>query len=196
MNRADVLELAEVKRMAQAALSAGQTRDALLIGLGTALGLRITDLLRLHWRDLLDERGQLREWVDVFERKNKSRRVVRTPKWLGPIIEAHFRTIGGLPDLESRIFAISRQRAWVILRKWAEAAGVRKRISPHSLRKCFCTTVYSLTRDPVLACTFTGHKNPAQLLRYIGYASPTVERIWAEYASMDWAYSVESTGGG
>lgn len=187
MNRADVLELTEVKRMAQAALSAGQTRDALLIVLGTALGLRITDLLRLHWKDVLDERGRLREWVNVFERKNKSRRVVRTPKWLAPIVEAHLEVLGGLPDPEARIFVISRQRAWVILRKWAEAADVRKRISPHSLRKCYCTLVYSLTRDPVLACTFTGHKNPAQLLRYIGYASPTVERIWHEYANADWS---------
>ncbi len=189
MERADVLELKEVRAMMAAAMAAGRTRDALLIGLGAAYGLRIGDLLALTWGTILDEAGRPRAWVEFTERKNRTRRVCRTPNWLLPVLDAYINEVGAENiDPNARIFHISRVRAWQILKAWAEACGVRKRISPHSLRKCFCTTIYRLTRDPVLACQFTGHKNAANLLRYIGYPSPTVERIWARFAEAeeDW----------
>lgn len=175
--------------MVDAALKAGRTRDAFLIAAGTAYGLRISDLLALQWGTILDEAGRPRVWVELKEQKTGFRRVCRTPNWLLPVLDAFINDIGPENiDPNARIFNISRVRAWQLLKAWAQACGVKKRISPHSLRKCFCTAIYRLTRDPVLACQFTGHKNAANLLRYIGYPSPTVERIWEQFAGAERAW--------
>lgn len=196
MARADVLSEREVQAMIQYALERKKTRDAALVALGAALGLRISDLLRLRWADVLDENGRLRDRIYLHERKNKSTRVVRPPRWLAQVISAHLQAIGGEYDPQKPIFSITRQRAWQIVVALAKACNVRKTISTHSLRKAYCTVVYSLTRDPVLACVFTGHKNPSQLLTYIGFPGPTVERIWMEYASRDWDLKIGNCQGG
>lgn len=181
MERVDILEFREARALVEAALRRGRTDHALLIGIGVAYGLRISDLLALRWRDLLAESGEVKSWVQVREQKTGRIRVCRTPRWLIPLVGAHLKKHGAI-DPEAKIFSFSRVRAWQILKEYGKICGLQKRISPHSLRKCFCTAIYQLTRDPVLACQFTGHRSGAALLAYIGYPAPTVARIWEKWA--------------
>ena len=47
--------------------------------------------------------------------------------------------IGALLILNSRGEPLSRMGAWKILRKYVDQAGIRKRVTPHTLRHSFAT---------------------------------------------------------
>jgi len=181
---ADVIDMRQVKTMGLTAFAEGRYSAALLISLCGALGLRISDARKLTWADILDENGKAREKVALVERKNKAQRVVYPMPWAKRLWEQCFAVLRP-SDLGAPILRLSRQRGWTLVREMAAECGYSGRISPHSLRKAFCSLLYDQTRDPVLTARLTGHRNPAHLLRYIGRSAPVEEAIWKSISTME-----------
>ena len=181
---ADVIPMKWAKTMAEAALGQGRLSAALMIALGAGLGLRVSDVLRVTWTDIVDENGRARERVLVREHKNRATRLVAPMPWARRIWEKAFEAIRPA-DLSLPVVRMSRQRAWVLIKTMASECGYTGRISPHSLRKAFCSLLYDQTRDPVLTARLTGHRNPAHLLRYIGRSAPVEENLWRTIATME-----------
>lgn len=187
MNRASVLSWSEVKEMCRAALTDGRPDVAAMFALGAGFGLRIGDVLRLRWRDLLDENGTIRDRLEVRERKRNSLRVLRVPNWVRTVLERYRAALGDAFDPDQKICDFGREWAWELTRRYAEMAGIKKeRVSPHSLRKAFCSEVYSRTRDPAITAKITGHRSPEALLAYIGALTPTAERVLDELVAIGW----------
>ena len=181
---ADVIPMKWAKTMAEAALGQGRLSAALVISLGAGLGLRVSDVLRVTWTDIVDENGRARERVLVREHKNRTVRAVAPMPWARRVWEKAYATIKPA-DPSFPVVKMSRQRAWVLVKEMASECGYTGRISCHSLRKAFCSFLYDQTRDPVLTARLTGHRNPAHLLVYIGRSAPVEENIWRTIATME-----------
>jgi len=118
-------------------------RDRALLELAYGAGLRVSEWITLGVRDLLLEDSLVR----VFGKGSKERLVPigRTAvgavavylRELRPRLE---RGAGeGVLFLNARGEPLSRMGAWKILRKYVQAAGIEKHVSPHTLRHSFAT---------------------------------------------------------
>jgi integrase/recombinase XerD len=161
-----VLNTAEVEELLrQPDLSAGMgIRDRAMLELLYATGLRVSELVDLSVNDVNLEVGYLRT-----KGKGSKERIV-------PIGAAAVRALKGYLDGLRRKFAsaspsalflgrgghkITRQGFWKILRKYAQTAGIRKRITPHTLRHSFATHLLERGADLRSVQTMLGHADIA-----------------------------------
>jgi integrase/recombinase XerD len=118
-------------------------RDRALLELAYGAGLRVSEWITLGVRDVLLEDGLVR----VFGKGSKERLVpIGRPaiaavaiylRELRPKLE---RGAGkGALLLNVRGAPLSRMGAWKVLRKYVTAAGIGKRVTPHTLRHSFAT---------------------------------------------------------
>lgn len=185
MLRTRILTWGEVQRMCQCALEDGRPDVAAMFALGAGFGLRIGDVLRLRWRDVIDVKGNIVDRLEIKERKRGALRILRTPAWVKTVLERYQEALGDDFDPDRKIVPFGREWSWELLKRYAERAGISpERVGTHSLRKSFCQTIYERTRDPAVTAKLTGHRSAEALLAYIGALSPTAERILDEIAAI------------
>lgn len=118
-------------------------RDRTLLELGYGAGLRVSELCGLTRGDLLLEEGLVR----VFGKGSKERLVPVGRPVIGTV-SVYLHTLRAELDrgksqnrvlLNARGQPLSRVGAWGIVKRWARAAGIRKRVTPHTLRHSFAT---------------------------------------------------------
>ncbi len=118
-------------------------RDRTLLELGYGAGLRVSELCGMTRGDLLLEEGLVR----VFGKGSKERLVPVGRPVIGTV-SVYLHTLRSELDrgksqnrvlLNARGQPLSRVGAWGIVKRWAKAAGIRKRVTPHTLRHSFAT---------------------------------------------------------
>ena len=118
-------------------------RDRALLELAYGAGLRVSEWISLGVRDVLMEEGLVR----VFGKGSKERLVPIGRSAIGAVA-VYLRELRprlergegkGVLLLNARGTPLTRMGAWKILRKYVEAAGIAKRVSPHTLRHSFAT---------------------------------------------------------
>ena len=92
------------------------------------------------------------------------------------------RTGAGSPALflNARGGRLSRQSAWTVLRAAAERAGVRREVSPHTLRHSFATHLLDGGADVRVVQELLGH---ASVTTTQVYTLVTVDRLREVYAT-------------
>lgn len=141
----EVLTVAEVEAML-AAPSADHPlawRDRALLELAYGAGLRVSELCGLAGPDLLLADGLVR----VFGKGGKERLVPIGRKVVGPVSIYLNQTRPSLDRgrsegrvlLNARGGPLSRVGAWGIIKRVAKAAGLTRRVTPHTLRHSFAT---------------------------------------------------------
>lgn len=157
----------EVERLL-AAPSGGDAyglRDRAMLELFYASGLRVSELGGLAMQQVDLENGYLR----VFGKGSKERIVPvgeKACEALRVYLEAgrpHFvkKHTGGELFLSERGRAISRKMLWVLVKKYAIAAGITKPVKPHLLRHSFATHLLSGGADLRAIQEMLGHANIA-----------------------------------
>jgi len=141
----DVLTVGEIDALL-AAPSLDQPlawRDRALLELGYGAGLRISELCRLGLEDLLFSDGLVR----VFGKGGKERLVPLGRKVIGTV-SVYLNSVRTEIDrgkserrvlLNARGAPLSRVGAWGVVKRAAERAGIKKRVTPHTLRHSFAT---------------------------------------------------------
>jgi len=140
-----VLSVAEVERLLTAphADDPLALRDRALLEFAYATGARVSELVGLGTADVLFDEGLAR----LFGKGSKERLVPVGRRALGAVA-LYAREIRprlekgagrGRLFLNARGTPLSRVGAWGILRKCARAAGLTKRVTPHTLRHTFAT---------------------------------------------------------
>ncbi|HEY8484364.1 MAG TPA: site-specific tyrosine recombinase XerD [Longimicrobiales bacterium] len=136
-------------------------RDKALLEFAYATGVRVSELISLRIRDLSLEEGL----ATVFGKGSKERVVpigrsaIRALtvylRELRPVLERGKGS--GIVFLNGRGGPLSRMGVWKILRKHVERAGIKKRVTPHTLRHSFATHLLEGGADLAAVQEMLGH---------------------------------------
>lgn len=159
----DVLSRAEMERLLEAPNLGDRLywRDRAILEFAYASGVRVSELIALRIRELDLEEG----FAIVFGKGSKERLVpvgqsaVRTLRVylreLRPVLE---RGAGkGAVFLNGRGAPLSRMGVWKILQAHVERAGIKKRVTPHTLRHTFATHLLEGGADLAAVQEMLGH---------------------------------------
>jgi len=148
-------------------------RDFLLFTLGINTGLRISDILRLKVEDVKDQTGEIKEYLDLNEKKTKKQRLIYFDKT-------------GIYHLDRYLFIsdktkinkpISRIRAWQLIQIWCREVGIKGRIGTHTIRK---TAGYQMRIAGVaieLIQEVLGHQSISMTKRYLGITDDEITKV-------------------
>jgi len=140
-----VLTAAEVERLLSARTADERLtiRDRAILEFGYATGARVSEIVALKLQDISYQEGVAR----ILGKGKKERLVPVGRRALGAVAlyaneirPALDRGAGrGVVFLNARGTPLSRVGAWGIIRRAARAAGITKRVTPHTLRHTFAT---------------------------------------------------------
>lgn len=136
-------------------------RDRAILELFYSSGLRVSELSHLEMHQLYLEQGFLR----VFGKGSKERLVPigrKAVECVKSYLESGRRFFvkpktGSELFLSERGTAISRKMLWVLIKRYAKAAGIEKPVKPHLLRHSFATHLLSGGADLRVIQEMLGH---------------------------------------
>jgi integrase/recombinase XerD len=152
-----ILTEEEVLRLTMAAWS---PRDKALIRMLYRTAGRISEVVTITWADLVvkPEQGQ----VTLFGKGGKTR-VVQIPLTLVSALQ----DIRDGAENSERIFPITRQRAWSIVKATAKRAGITDKLSPHWFRHSHATHSLDHGAPLKLVSSTLGHSSISITDRYL-----------------------------
>jgi len=169
---ADYLIWSDAMNLIRKLVKDGNYKISLLIALGCFTGLRISDILSLRWKQILNT-----DEFTVIEKKTGKVRTIRLNPHLQEHIKEcyeHIKPVGiNAPVLISQnIFTV--QRINIILKEVKKKYRLKiKNFSCHSLRKTFGRQVYNMNSDNaeltlVKLMELFNHSSVAITKRYLG----------------------------
>jgi integrase len=166
-------------------LKGRNTRDWLLFVLGINTGLRISDLLNLRVKDVVDEKGKIQENIIIREQKTGKEKKFSINKNARKALGEFLRASEGY-DIGQPLFVsqkgsgapLGRTQAWKILNRAARAVGVADPIGTHTLRKTFGYHAYQQGTDVTLLQKVFNHSAPSITLRYIGITQDDIDSVY------------------
>jgi integrase/recombinase XerD len=182
------LPLAQIEAILEAAGAAGTSlakRDRALLEFLYGTGARISEAVGLDLDDI-----DLNEKSVLLRGKGSKQRIVPVGSFAVTAIEDYLtaarpdllsaKTPTGAVFLNSRGGRLSRQSAWTVLKRAAEAAGVTDDTSPHTLRHSFATHLLDGGADVRVVQELLGHASVATTQIY---TLVTVEKLREIYAT-------------
>lgn len=184
------LDQASVQRLLEAPDTAtvDGLRDVALLELLYGTGARISEVLDLDVDDLTPALADPELGLRLFG-KGRKERLVPLGSYARKAVEAWL--VRGRPTwaakatratpallLNSRGQRLSRQSAWAVIRRHAEAAGITAEVSPHTLRHSFATHLLDGGADVRVVQELLGH---ASVTTTQLYTLVTVEHLREVY---------------
>ena len=181
---ADYLDFGEFKRLVTCLESDEKYRDALYCILSFCLGLRISDVLKLKWEDVLRKKKAL-----VTEKKTKKTKTIPISLKTAEHIISLYEKLGEppitdyvFPDPEGKTF-MTRQGINAKLKRWKSRYALSiNNFSSHTFRKTFGRYVYeTMGRSEealVLLNRIFRHTSIQVTMIYIGLRDDEVGRVF------------------
>ena len=173
----------KVRELADYYYRQSEFRNYLLIIMGVHTALRISDLLKIKWKDVYDfERRRFRECVDVTEKKTGKGKLIKLNKALLAALDIYLP----FAKQEDYLFksrkggAISRVQAYRIIRNAAEALDFHSRVSCHSLRKTFGYHAWKNGVSPAVLMEIYNHSSFAVTRRYLGVTQDDKDDVYSK----------------
>lgn len=184
----DYLPWREAMQLVKKLYRDGRYRDSLLLATGFMTGLRISDILRLTFADILDG-----DMLIINEKKTGKRREIPLSIDYQRHVEDCFKALG-LSDASKPMFrsyqgsVITIQMVNKILHGLKDRYNLSiEHFTSHSLRKSFSRRIYDTAKDREYALiklsSVLGHSNVSITRRYLGIKR---EEILDCYAALDW----------
>ncbi len=160
-------------------------RDRAMLELMYASGLRVTELVTLKTYQLGLNEGVLR----VMGKGSKERLVPfgeEAGQWLNRYLAQARPAILGRQQTDDlfvtqRGSAMSRVMFWMIVRKWAQVAGITTALSPHTLRHAFATHLLNHGADLRVVQLLLGHADISTTTIYTHVARERLKLIHAQH---------------
>lgn len=170
-----------LKALGEYFLKRGQLRNYAMVVLGVHTVLRISDLLRLEWSDVYDEKREaFRTHINITEKKTGKPKTIALNKECVNALRLFFPYRRGdfiFASNRKNGKAISRVQAWRIIHTAAEAVGLMGKIACHSLRK---TWGYHACRSGKVSLAVImriyNHSSFVVTLRYLGVEQDDLDR--------------------
>lgn len=167
----------EIRHLLQAATS---LRNTLLIGLGYATGMRVSELVRVQWRDFDFDRNQ----IMIRRGKGNADRNVRLPEsYRALLTELSAGQAGHEYVFPSEAISgrknrhLSARTVERVLERTCKTAGIKKRITPHSLRHAFATHSFEDGCDIRRIQAVLGHVRLETTTLYVKLAKSRTEMV-------------------
>jgi integrase/recombinase XerD len=129
-------------------------RDAAMLELMYATGMRVTELVLLRMEELRDG------WLQVTGKRGKQRIIPYTEK-SGQLVREYLsqRAVPNSPFvfLSSHGKPMTRQNFWGRVKKYTQMAGIQQSVSPHTLRHAFATHMLNNGADLRSVQELLGH---------------------------------------
>lgn len=156
-------------------ISKTQARDAAIIALLLGTGMRVSECVGIDFSDV-----HIDECKISIRRKGGGAGIVALSEEVIQYINAY---LGEKQEWhnDDPLFVsmqgkrISANTILVMLKKYVQAAGINKKITPHKLRKTFGTELYKETGDIYLVASALGHKEVSTTVKH--YAAQTEENL-------------------
>lgn len=156
-------------------------RDYCLFTVGINIGLRISDLSRLKWEDVMKPNGHIKDHVDIYEKKTGKFKRFKLNESAKGALKLWYSNIP-IDDKPEYIFYtrsnktgyMTRKTAERILKREANLVGVPN-IGTHSLRKTFG---YHLNKNGVpisVIMKMFNHSSEMITMRYLGIAQDEMD---------------------
>jgi integrase/recombinase XerD len=161
-------------------------RDRTLLELLYASGLRASECLALRLRDINRTAG----YLQAMGKGRKERLVpigAEALAWLDRYLAVGRPALLGrgrespLTFVNPRGRALSRQSLWQVVLRAARRAGLRQRVSPHTLRHCFASHLLEGGADLRAVQAMLGHADIATTQIYTHLPSSTIRRMYDQY---------------
>ncbi len=162
----DVLSIQEIEAMMNVIdLSAPEGhRNRAMLEVMYGCGLRVSELVTLKLSHLFFDEG----FIKVVGKGNKERFVpigTMAQRMTRLYLEGARRDVTPVPDEASYVFLnrrghhLSREMVFLLVKKWAAAAGISKKVSPHTFRHSFATHLIEGGADLRAVQQMLGHEN-------------------------------------
>jgi integrase/recombinase XerD len=160
-------------------------RDRAVLEVLYATGMRASECLGLRLEDMNLTAGYV-----ICTGKGRKQRLVplgaEAAAWVGRYLREARPCFTGKRDsghlfLNPRGGALSRQSLWIIVRRAAAAAGVRRRVSPHVLRHSFASHLLENGADLRAVQAMLGHADIATTEIYTHLPSATLKRMYDRF---------------
>lgn len=184
------LSISDIEALLQSSHLEGETitfRDCALLELLYATGGRVSEIISLTLSDI-SKLGDSDALVIRLKGKGGKERVVPVGKFAQKSLDQYLvRTRPALVGerrvqalfLNARGTQLSRQSAWSIISRAAERAGIKERVTPHSLRHSFATHLLDGGADIRVVQELLGHSSVTTTQIY---TLVTIDRLRESYA--------------
>src|SRR5258708_1263908 len=183
----EVLTIAEVERLLAAPTLDEKMafRDRAMLELAYGAGLRVSEWISLPVRDVAPDEGLIR----VLGKGNKERLVPIGRRAIGAVA-IYLRELRpklergggkGILFLNARGGPLSRMGAWNILRHHVNQAGLKKRVTPHTLRHSFATHLLEGGADLRAVQEMLGHADISTTQIYTHVDPRNLRRVHAQF---------------
>jgi len=160
-------------------------RDRAMLELLYATGLRVTELINLRQSQINFNQGVLR----IVGKGDRERLIPigdESQRWLkdfmnGPRMEILLERQTDYLFPTRRGNRMTRQAFWHIIKRYADKAGVRKKMSPHSLRHAFATHLLNRGADLRVVQMLLGHSDLSTTQIYTHVARERLKDLHAEH---------------
>lgn len=193
-----IKSLDEIRRITEYLISNERWRDNMLFICGINFGLRISDLLRLRFCNLIDDDMTFKDEFPILEKKTAHTRKVKQNRWLSinnAVVEAVTLYLQHVPcKLDDFMFrsesrngsnknvAMSRMAVHNLLESLQKELNIDAHLSSHSLRKTFGYHQMAMSgNDPrklVILQRMFGHSSLMQTMEYIGITDEEISEAY------------------
>jgi Site-specific recombinase XerD len=159
-------------------------RDYLLFVMGINTGLRISDLLNLTFKDVLNDAGAVSDTIKVKEKKTGKTKTFLINETLKKGLLEYMKDVETQPT--GYLFSsrkgdnqpITRIQAYRIINDACSIAKIKGSIGTHTLRKTFGYWAYKQGIDITLLMKIFNHSAPSITLRYIGITQEDINNVY------------------
>jgi len=165
----------------------GNIRNYLLFVMGINTALRIGDLLALKVTDVIDRKGEIKEYLFIKEKKTGRNAKIYLNEAVKQALSQYFES-GKAIDPGSYLFKsersnkpLERVRVWMMIQDWVKEAGLEgERYGTHSLRKTWGYQARKQGATIEQISEKLGHRSVTVTKRYIGINQEEINKIEKE----------------